>query len=100
MVAPVTKAPPQLDGKPNNCRSHFNEISSTNAATGDVVSIPQFWSQAPANQLAAKVTGVEPPITNPKYLGPATATVPCEPALDNSPKIFSGSFGFSGRGIS
>ena len=38
--------------------------------------MPAFWSHADTNHSAARPTGSEPPITNPKYRGPAVATMP------------------------
>ena len=59
-----------------------------------------FWSQAAASQFAATATGNEPPITKPKNLGPAVATVAGDPASSSRAMTRSGSSGPSGSGSS
>ncbi len=40
--------------------------SSMAAAMGELTRVTQFWSQAPASQLAASAAGSAPPVTEPK----------------------------------
>lgn len=57
VVAPVTKPTPQEEGSRKTSRSQPAVTSSRNAATGDWIQRPAFWSQAPANQFAASAAG-------------------------------------------
>ena len=59
-----------------------------------------FWSQALASQPAAWATGSVPPVTNPKYLGPALAIVAGEPISSSSASTSAGSRPDAGSGKS
>jgi hypothetical protein len=49
--------------------------------------------------LQATLAGTEPPVTNPKYRGPAVATVAGEPISSRSERTSLGERECSGRGI-
>jgi hypothetical protein len=100
MVAPVTKAPPQASSRSRSSRNHRRDTISRAEPTGDPAHSPVFWSQAPASQLAASVAGSVPPMTKPKNLPPAEATVAGEPRRSSCSSIVSGSQPFCGRGTS
>ena len=76
ICAPVTKAPDPFTGSPRSSRNHPRTTSSMTATAGVITCMAAFWSQADTNQSAATATGSEPPLTNPKYRGPAVATMP------------------------
>src|SRR5205807_2485117 len=73
---------------------------SSLAPIGEHTTSPAFWSQADASQLAATVTGREPPVTKPKYRRPAEATVAGEPSSSSSASTRSGLEARSGSGPS
>ncbi len=80
IVAPVTKLAAQPCGKPNSSHSQRRDTFSSIATAGVTSLITEFWSQVVASQLAATVTGRDPPITNPKNRGPAIAMDAGEPS--------------------
>ena len=100
IVAPVTNAPPHSDGNPKRSNSQRRVTCSIRAVAGVGAYSPVFWSQAPASQLAAKVTGSEPPMTKPKKRGPAIAVVAGEQVSSSCSITCSGGVGASGMGSS
>jgi hypothetical protein len=79
IVAPVTKLAAESGGRRRSSHNHRRDTSSSVAIAGVTSFIAVFWSQAVASQLAATVTGSEPPITKPKKRGPAMASDAGEP---------------------
>src|SRR5262249_25102498 len=73
--APVTKPPPTAAGRPSSSATQRSATAFSVAATGDITVRATFWSHATDSQAAAWAIGSAPPVTNPKYLGPALATV-------------------------
>ena len=93
MVAPVTKAAPQPLGSLKRSSNQLRATCSSCAVAGVGVKRPEFWSQAPASQLAARVTGMAPPITNPKKREPAIAIVAGEQISSSTPITLSSGVG-------
>ncbi len=100
IVPPVTKPATVVDGRPKSSTSQRCATCSSVAATGEAVKAPAFWSHAVASQSAATATGCEPPMTNPKNLGPAVAMVAGEPASSSNAITRSGSEGPAGSASS
>ena len=100
MVAPVTKAPPRPGGRPSPSATQRSAMSSSLAAAGDITASATFWSQAAVSQAAAVAMGSVPPVTNPKYRGPAVATVAGEPTSSSSASTSAGSRPDAGSGTS
>ena len=99
-VAPVTNPPPHSGGSPSTSSSQRRLMRSSSAVAGVTACSPVFWSQAPARQFAATVTGSAAPITNPKKRGPAIAMVAGEPISSSRRRTTAGSVGPSGSGAS
>ena len=97
-VAPVTNAPPHPAGSPNSSTSQLSAVCSMTASAGVTACRAVFWSQAVASQFAARATGSEPPMTNPKNRGPAIATDAGEPTSSSRASVSCGSLGCPGNG--
>src|SRR5258708_32377372 len=97
VVAPVTSPPSQSAGRCSASQIQPSATSSSSTPTGDITRKPAFWSHALANQLAASDAGKAPPVTKPKYLPPAVATVAGEPNSSSIATTLRGSLEFSGK---
>ncbi len=76
IVAPVVNPADVPAGSPNRSTSQPSTTSSTTAAAGDMTYIATFWSHVLVSQSAPSAAGCAPPMTKPKYRGPAVATRP------------------------
>src|SRR5205814_41020 len=74
--------------------------SSTAAVPGLIWLSAAFWSQAPASQLAASAAGNVPPMTKPKYRGPAIAVVAGPTTSSSRARTSWSAIGLSGNGTS
>ena len=70
------KADARGRGRPSRSSVHADATSSIAAAAGDREWNAAHWSHAETTQSAASAAGTAPPITKPKWRGPALATRP------------------------
>jgi len=66
------------------------------ATAGELTKLKQFWSQAEARYWAATVAGSAAPVTKPKYLPPALATVAGDPWSSRKARISPARLGSEG----
>src|SRR5665648_607842 len=95
---PVTRPTPLPVGSASRSTSQLATTSSHTAAAGEDTPDAEFWSQADAIQSAPTAAGSEPPVTKPKYRGPAVATRPGSAAATRSSITDAGSAPDSGTG--
>ena len=81
---PVTNPTDADDGSPRISFSHPPATSSNARAAGDIASLKAHWSQPAARTSATSAASTEPPVTKPKYLGPADVVNPGDAAATSS----------------
>ncbi|MCW2859740.1 MAG: hypothetical protein JWP48_1448 [Actinoallomurus sp.] len=94
----MTKPTDADGGIPSSSFSQTPAAASAAMAAGDVTALCAFWSQPAARMSAAVAAGNAPPMTNPKYRGPALATRPGAAAASRSASTCSGGEGAEGNG--
>ena len=94
----MTKPTDAVAGMPSSSFSQAPTASSAAMAAGDMTALNAFWSQPDVRMSAAVAASREPPMTNPKYRGPAVATSPPSAALTRLSITSLGGVGPSGRG--
>ena len=96
----MVKAPQVPSGRPAASITQRSAAASSATVAGVAAAKAVFWSQAEAIQSAARPTGYEPPMTQPKNREPAMAIVAGAATSASRRSASSGSPGPDGSGPS